>query len=76
MTPRATEQQQKCPVCDHPETLIVEHRGIRRRRECQQCHHRWTTYEISAARLDELEAIERHAAAIAEVMSDRIKVPT
>lgn len=39
----------KCPHCDHPETRVVDTResadGIRRRRECQSCGQRFTTYE-------------------------------
>jgi transcriptional regulator NrdR family protein len=64
---------QKCPVCNHDENKIVEHRGSRRRRECGQCFHRWTTYEVPAERLEQLETIEQHAAAIADVMADHPK---
>jgi transcriptional repressor NrdR len=40
-----------CPFCDNPEHRVVESRvadtkdAIRRRRECQQCGRRFTTYE-------------------------------
>jgi transcriptional regulator NrdR family protein len=71
MTSRGTEQQ-KCPVCSHPETPIIERRGSRRRRECGLCHHRWTTYEIPAQRLELLEKIEQHAAAIAEALKEEV----
>jgi transcriptional repressor NrdR len=45
-----------CPYCGHPESRVVDTRGagesIRRRRECQVCHKRFTTYEqISEALL-------------------------
>lgn len=63
------QEENKCPVCHHDETPIVEHRGNRRRRECKLCHHRWTTYEISAKRLELLETLETHAAAIAETLA-------
>lgn len=69
MTGRVQEEN-KCPVCHHDEAPIIEHRGSRRRRECRRCTHRWTTYEVPAERLAQLEAIEQHAAAIAEVMND------
>jgi transcriptional repressor NrdR len=41
----------KCPFCGHEEDKVVdsrsvkEGRGVRRRRECLECHERFTTYE-------------------------------
>lgn len=41
----------KCPNCQYCESKVVESRdvasgeSIRRRRECLECHHRYTTYE-------------------------------
>ncbi len=41
----------KCPFCDSSETKVVDSRAaqknnaIRRRRECLDCGHRFTTYE-------------------------------
>ena len=41
----------KCPYCDNPDTKVVDSRptdegqAIRRRRECEQCARRFTTYE-------------------------------
>ena len=41
----------RCPYCSHPESKVVDSRpsdegaSIRRRRECLQCHSRFTTYE-------------------------------
>lgn len=41
----------KCPYCSFPESKVVDSRpadegaSIRRRRECLQCHKRFTTYE-------------------------------
>lgn len=39
----------KCPYCGHTESRVVDTRevgdGIRRRRECQSCGQRFTTYE-------------------------------
>ena len=40
-----------CPSCKHPETRVLdsreveEERVIRRRRECEKCKNRFTTYE-------------------------------
>ncbi|MBI2981428.1 MAG: transcriptional repressor NrdR [Deltaproteobacteria bacterium] len=41
----------KCPFCNHPDTGVIDSRlakegeMIRRRRECESCHKRFTTYE-------------------------------
>jgi transcriptional repressor NrdR len=41
----------KCPTCSFPKDKVIDSRlckegqAIRRRRECLQCHHRYTTYE-------------------------------
>jgi len=41
----------RCPYCSHPESKVVDSRPsddggtIRRRRECVECHRRFTTYE-------------------------------
>src|SRR5574341_1491795 len=46
----------KCPFCSHIEDKVVDSREakvgdvIRRRRECEKCHRRFTTYE----RIDEI----------------------
>lgn len=42
----------KCPYCSSPESKVIDSRpveennSIRRRRECLECHQRFTTYEI------------------------------
>ena len=42
----------KCPVCGHPDSKVIDSRpvedgsSIRRRRECQVCQKRFTTFEI------------------------------
>ncbi len=40
----------KCPKCGHEESYVVDVRkcdgGLRRRRECDQCGTRFTTYEM------------------------------
>lgn len=41
----------KCPICSHSDSRVVDSRttkegnAIRRRRECEGCAHRFTTYE-------------------------------
>ena len=41
----------KCPICKTPDSKVVDSRTlmggavIRRRRECEKCHARFTTYE-------------------------------
>lgn len=41
----------KCPFCNHPDSKVIDSRlsnefdHIRRRRECDQCGRRFTTYE-------------------------------
>ena len=42
----------KCPYCNHPDSKVVDSRpaedgsSIRRRRECLECHKRFTTFEV------------------------------
>ena len=41
----------KCPYCNHPDTRVIDSRpvedgnSIRRRRSCDVCGKRFTTYE-------------------------------
>ncbi len=46
----------RCPYCGKTDTRVVDTRaageGIRRRRECQACHQRFTTYEHIAPELN------------------------
>ncbi len=41
----------KCPYCNHEDTKVVDSRPVeeglatRRRRECEKCHKRFTTFE-------------------------------
>jgi transcriptional repressor NrdR len=40
----------RCPQCGHFKTRVIDtthdmHGGIRRRRECEKCTHRFSTYE-------------------------------
>ena len=40
----------ECPHCGNDKSCVVDSRkcadGIRRRRECENCGERWTTYEF------------------------------
>jgi len=42
----------RCPACGHEEDKVIDSRSVRdgqavrRRRECEQCHNRYTTYEF------------------------------
>ncbi len=44
-----------CPFCSHPDTYVLESRvvqdALRRRRECDKCSNRFTTYEKAVFRL-------------------------
>lgn len=41
----------KCPVCNHKNTAVIDSRpaegdfNVRRRRECEKCHYRFSTIE-------------------------------
>lgn len=48
-----------CTTCGSTESLIIEVRGTRRRRQCTRCPHRWTTFEVPKERLERLERLER-----------------
>ena len=43
----------KCPFCSYEESKVIDSRlvadssQIRRRRECNKCNERWTTFELS-----------------------------
>lgn len=45
------EQNMKCPYCNNPDTKVIDSRpaddgsSIRRRRACDECGKRFTTYE-------------------------------
>ncbi len=46
----------KCPYCSHEDSKVTDKResphGIRRRRECLKCKHRFTTHENTIVRND------------------------
>ncbi len=40
----------RCPYCQHPDSRVLDtthdnRGGVRRRRECENCHQRFSTYE-------------------------------
>ncbi len=40
----------RCPYCQHPDSKVLDtthdsRGGVRRRRECEKCHQRFSTYE-------------------------------
>ena len=47
----------RCPKCDHPNTRVIDSRSkesenrVWRRRECEKCEKRFTTYESASLRL-------------------------
>jgi len=64
-----------CPFCDNEETKVIdsrlagEGRQVRRRRECVQCHERFTTFEsvralekrpVSSEKIEEIVAGIKH----------------
>lgn len=50
----------KCKECASSGCAVIDSRecemGTRRRRECQSCGYRWTTYEMTAEQWDRLAA--------------------
>lgn len=57
----------KCPTCSHEETKVIDSRvasdglSIRRRRECESCAFRFSTYE--EVEILELQVVKRDASA-------------
>ena len=43
--------QVPCPYCQHQSSLVLLTQRTRRRRKCQKCHRRFTTYEKVADHL-------------------------
>lgn len=54
-----------CVSCGAPKVSVIDSRPdetgayIRRKRVCRACGHRWTTYEVSAERMAELEGLRK-----------------
>lgn len=52
----------RCAICQSDDSIVLRtdagEYSIRRRRECCQCRHRWTTYESMADAVEELNKIK------------------
>jgi len=52
-----------CPKCDCPTAILqsryTHHNMKRRRRECPQCKHRFSTLEMPEDEVDQYELLER-----------------
>ena len=64
-----------CPKCSSDGSVIdsrpTDHATtIRRRRECNTCKHRYTTYEVDADTFQELQADSRVALPVAILFDD------
>lgn len=60
----------KCPVCYHPESAVIQtwpgDTKNKRRRQCSQCGHRWTTFESTEDATRKLEELKTALAPVAE----------
>lgn len=86
----------RCPFCDGEDSYVADTRPcetaervpfIRRRRECEACHRRYTTIELRAElpqrgafsllpiSAEDLERLEEAVAAIHLAMQSRISTP-
>lgn len=71
-------KRSRCPVCKETSLLILEARPVdgghtRRRKKCDHCGHRLTTYEVSAenfTRMRRLEALLDQLDTISQVVED------
>lgn len=63
-----------CPACANASTRVVDSRAsdsrIRRRRECEACKHRFTTYEIEANVIGPVAQFVWDARQLVEELSD------
>ena len=61
-----------CTNCQNGDSFVVRTDavavGIKRRRECRRCHHRWNTYETAENVIDELSKLRRTLAPVAELV--------
>lgn len=60
-----------CPKCQDDMTEVIDSRvmpyGVRRRRECLVCDHRWTTVEID---VDQYKTLQRIARSMREITQE------
>ena len=75
MSRRVSIADLSCPACGGVGSSVKDCRGridasaIRRRRECNRCDHRWTTYELTQTkpRPGAAEALDRFDVALLQV---------
>lgn len=59
-----------CSVCGHHESRVTRTDGNRRRRECTNCRHRWTTVEVDENRLERAEKAAKAVRALAADLAE------
>jgi len=66
----------RCPFCTAEETKVIDSRlaldgdGVRRRRECQSCHERFTTFERAELRIP---AVRKNDGALVDFDENRLR---
>ncbi len=69
----------KCPYCGNPDTKVIDSRpaedgsSIRRRRACDICGKRITTYEKIETKVFSLEEKEIPSSVVGELVMDELK---
>ena len=65
-----------CPFCSHPDTKVVDSRvnelEVRRRRECEKCDKRFTTYETAEIEISVVKKDGQHEAFISDKVRNGI----
>lgn len=63
--------------CLHSDSKVIDTRhrrqGLRRRRECLKCGHRWTTWEIADDQLKTMRRVDRAIAFIEALAPDEVE---
>lgn len=62
----------RCPACQSPDLRVINSRdsedGVRRRRECERCGHRFTTYErVEPLRCPRCDAVDTRVVSLLEL---------
>jgi transcriptional regulator NrdR family protein len=61
-----------CPVCQHAESRVLRTDAydecIKRRRECSQCRHRWTSVEVPEADIKLLDNLLERLKPVRELL--------
>lgn len=72
-----TKPNMHCPTCQHGQHFVVktesDGQGIRRRRQCTRCGHRWNTYEGMANLEKELTQLKRALSKVAELVQGGVR---